>query len=71
MKYHDLIVRDPAICGGEPTPRGTRVALGTVLAGLAGGSRIGAFHGFFRHQPLTTRQLRPSIEASLLFHPIL
>ena len=33
----DLLVRDPAICGGEPTFRGTRVTLRTVLASLADG----------------------------------
>lgn len=31
------IVRDPKICGGEPTFRGTRVLLRTVLGGLAAG----------------------------------
>lgn len=38
MNYHDHIVRDPQICGGEPTIRGTRVTLRTVLASLAEGS---------------------------------
>ena len=37
MKLHDLIVRDPGICGGEPVLRGTRVTLRTVLASLAEG----------------------------------
>jgi uncharacterized protein (DUF433 family) len=31
------IVRDKAICGGEPVFRGTRVTLRTVLASLADG----------------------------------
>lgn len=31
------IVRDPNICGGDPTFRGTRVLLRTVLGGLAAG----------------------------------
>jgi len=31
------IVRDPKICGGEATFRGTRVLLRTVLGGLAAG----------------------------------
>jgi uncharacterized protein (DUF433 family) len=35
--YPERIVRDPKICGGEPTFRGTRVLLRTVLASLAGG----------------------------------
>jgi uncharacterized protein (DUF433 family) len=38
MNYQDHIVRDPQICGGEPTIRGTRVLLRTILASLAEGS---------------------------------
>jgi uncharacterized protein (DUF433 family) len=37
MDYRDRIVSDPCICGGEPTFRGTRVTLRTVLASLAHG----------------------------------
>ena len=37
MNYHDLIVRDPKVCGGEPVIRGTRVTLRTVLASFAHG----------------------------------
>ncbi len=33
----ERIIRDPAICGGEPVFRGTRVTLRTVLASLAEG----------------------------------
>ena len=36
-KYEDRILRDPAICGGEPVFKGTRVTLRTVLASLAAG----------------------------------
>lgn len=35
--WETRIVRDPKICGGEPTFRGTRVLLRTVLGGLAAG----------------------------------
>jgi len=35
--YHGRIVRDPAVCGGEPAFKGTRVTLRTVLASLAAG----------------------------------
>lgn len=35
MNYHEVIIRDPAICGGQPVIRGTRVPLRTVLASLA------------------------------------
>ena len=37
MDYQPYIVRDPAICGGEPVVRGTRVPVRTVLASLAEG----------------------------------
>jgi uncharacterized protein (DUF433 family) len=35
--FRDRIIRDPAICGGEPVFKGTRVTLRTVLASLAAG----------------------------------
>jgi uncharacterized protein (DUF433 family) len=35
--WQDRIVRDKAICGGQPVFKGTRVTLRTVLASLAGG----------------------------------
>lgn len=38
MNYHDRIVRDPHILGGEPVLKGTRVTLRTVLASLAEGA---------------------------------
>ncbi len=38
MNYGEHIVRDPAICGGEPVVRGTRITLRTVLASLAEGA---------------------------------
>jgi uncharacterized protein (DUF433 family) len=37
MNFHDHIIRDPDICGGEPVIRGTRVTLRTLLASLAEG----------------------------------
>ncbi len=37
MEYRQYIVRDPAICGGEPVVRGTRVTVRTILASLAEG----------------------------------
>ncbi|MCX7005529.1 MAG: DUF433 domain-containing protein [bacterium] len=40
MTYDDIIIRDRHICGGEPTIRGTRVTLRTVLASLAAGASI-------------------------------
>jgi uncharacterized protein (DUF433 family) len=35
--YDERIVRDKAVCGGEPVFKGTRVTLRTVLASLAAG----------------------------------
>jgi uncharacterized protein (DUF433 family) len=40
MNYRDHITRDPAICGGAPVFRGTRVLLKNVLAGLKAGETI-------------------------------
>jgi uncharacterized protein (DUF433 family) len=40
MNYAIHFVRDPEICGGETTFRGTRVLLRTVLADLADGATI-------------------------------
>lgn len=39
MNYQDRITRNPQVCGGEPTIKGTRVTLRTVLASLADGDR--------------------------------
>jgi len=38
MDYQRYIIRDPAICGGEPVLKGTRVTVRTVLASLAEGT---------------------------------
>lgn len=40
MDYLAYIVRDPALCGGEPVVKGTRVTVRTVLASLAEGARV-------------------------------
>jgi len=40
MEYHDHIVRDPKVCGGEPVFKGTRMTLRTVLASLADGDGV-------------------------------
>ena len=36
----ERIIRDPAVCGGEPIYKGTRVPLRTVLASLADGDSV-------------------------------
>jgi uncharacterized protein (DUF433 family) len=38
FKWQDHIVRDPKICGGLPTMKGTRVLLRQVLADVANGT---------------------------------
>ena len=40
MKYEQHIVRDPAVCGGEPVIKGTRVTVRTILASLAEGAHV-------------------------------
>ena len=40
MDYKKHIIRDPAICGGSPVVRGTRVTVRTVLASLAEGATV-------------------------------
>lgn len=42
MTYQELIVRDQHICGGQPTIRGTRVLVRTVLGYLAHGADAAA-----------------------------
>ena len=57
--YFDLIVRDPKICGGEPTVRGTRVTVRTILASLAEGAWIDEILNDF--PTLTEAQVRAVI----------
>jgi uncharacterized protein (DUF433 family) len=40
VELQEVITRDPAVCGGQPVFRGTRVTLRTVLASLADGDSI-------------------------------
>ena len=40
IDYRPYMVRDPAICGGEPVVKGTRVTVRTVLASLAEGMSV-------------------------------
>ncbi|HLF85955.1 MAG TPA: DUF433 domain-containing protein [Nitrospiria bacterium] len=40
MDYHQYIVRDAKICGGEPFIKGTRVTIRTILSSLAEGATI-------------------------------
>ena len=47
MRLDELIIRDPAICGGEPVFRGSRVTLRTVLACLVDGDTVEQIVGSF------------------------
>lgn len=47
MDYNRFLVRDPAICGGELTIKGTRVTVRTVLASLAEGAAEDEIPGDF------------------------
>jgi uncharacterized protein (DUF433 family) len=47
MTHHDFIVRDPAICGGQPVIRGTRVLLRVILGHLAHGDTTEAIRREF------------------------
>ena len=40
MDHHDRIVRDPAICDGQPVIRGTRVLIRVILGYLAHGEPV-------------------------------
>jgi uncharacterized protein (DUF433 family) len=40
INYQTYIIRDPAICGGEPVVKGTRVTVRTVLASLVEGMSV-------------------------------
>ncbi len=42
VDYTKHIIRDPAICGGAPVVKGTRVTLKTILASLAEGATVEA-----------------------------
>jgi uncharacterized protein (DUF433 family) len=47
MTHHDRIVRDPAVCGGQPVIRGTRVLVRVILGYLAHGETVEAIlHDF-------------------------
>ncbi|MCU0662719.1 MAG: DUF433 domain-containing protein [Myxococcota bacterium] len=59
MALQDLIIRDPRICSGQPTFRGTRVLLRTVLGYLSTGERIETILSEF--PSLTEDHLRAAI----------
>lgn len=49
MDYHQYIIRDSKIRGGQPVIKGTRVTIRTILARLPEGTHI---EGFLRIFPL-------------------
>jgi len=75
VDYNQFIVRDPAICGGLPVIKGTRVTLRTVLATLAEGASVQEILADF--PTLTEEAIRAviafaavSAEEDLPLHPI-
>jgi uncharacterized protein (DUF433 family) len=59
VNHEKRIVRDRAVCGGEPVFRGTRVTLRTVLASLAEGASPAEVLADF--PTLTAEDLRAAI----------
>ncbi len=49
MLEEDLIVSDPAVLGGKPCIRGTRISVQHVLEFLASGQSREDFHAAFPH----------------------
>ena len=47
MTFHDHIVRDTAICGGQPVVKGTRVLVRVLLGHLAHGETTEAIRREF------------------------
>ncbi len=75
VDYTRFIVRDPAICGGTPVIKGTRVTLRTVLASLAEGASVQEILADF--PTLTEEDVRAviafaavSAEEDIPLHPI-
>jgi uncharacterized protein (DUF433 family) len=58
-RFSEHIVRNPQVCGGEPTFKGTRVLLRTVLASLAAGDSAEEILGDF--PTLTKEDIRAAI----------
>jgi uncharacterized protein (DUF433 family) len=59
MRLHEIVIRDPAICGGQPVFRGTRVTLRTVMASLADGETVEQIVASF--PTLSEQQVRAAI----------
>ncbi len=59
MRLQEMIIRDPALCGGQPVFRGTRVTLRTVMASLADGDSVDQIVASF--PTLSEQQIRAAI----------
>ncbi len=55
MTWRELIIRDPAICRGRPTIKGTRIMVSVVLDNLAAGRSPEEIATAY--PPLTTEQV--------------
>lgn len=60
MTYQGYIVRDPAICGGVPVIRGTRVPVRTILRSLEAGD---SFEAILRDFPSVSNEALRAIVA--------
>lgn len=60
MTYQAFIVRDPAICGGAPVVRGTRIPVRTILSSLEGGD---SFEVIMRDFPSVSEEALRAIVA--------
>jgi uncharacterized protein (DUF433 family) len=60
MTYQGYIVRDPAICGGVPVIRGTRVPVRTILSSLEAGD---SFEAILRDFPSVSNEALRAIVA--------
>jgi uncharacterized protein (DUF433 family) len=58
-RLQNRIVRDPAICGGEPIVRGTRVTMRVIVASLAEGDSLAEIVAAF--PSLCTEDVRAAI----------
>jgi uncharacterized protein (DUF433 family) len=60
MTFQAFIVRDPAICGGVPVVRGTRVPVRTLLTSLEAGD---SFEAILRDFPSVSAEALRAIVA--------
>lgn len=65
MTYQERISRDPAICAGQPTIRGTRVLVRVVLGYLAHGEPVQRIPAEFPSLTEEKRARRDSVRGGI------